>query len=88
MSSTLRRRPLYILSLTLLNATPEQALEDYQTVQDLASHILLCIDCKIREDVVRLVLSRHLGWDEERQRVGILFPDHLADVVFSFGSSG
>jgi hypothetical protein len=92
-----KKTPLYIefkdfsffsYKATLLNATPEQALEDYQTVQDLASHILLCIDCKIREDVVRLVLSRYLGWDEGRQRVGILFPDHLADAVFSFGSSG
>ncbi|MFN9610622.1 MAG: hypothetical protein ACK546_00480 [bacterium] len=92
-----KKTPLYIefkdfsffsYKATLLNVTPEQALEDYQTVQDLASHILLCIDCKIREDVVRIVLSRHLGWDEGRQRVGILFPDHLADAVFSFGSSG
>ena len=91
-----KKTPLYVgfkdfsffsYKATLLNATPEQALEDYQTVQDLASHILLCIDCKIREDIVSFVLSRHLGWDEGRQRVGILFPDHLADAVMSFGSS-
>jgi hypothetical protein len=92
-----KKTPLYIsfrdfsffsYKATLLNATPEQALEDYQVVQDLASHILLCIDCKIREDIVRLVLSRDLGWDEGRQKVGILFPDHLVDAVVSFGSTG
>lgn len=72
---------------SLLNATPEQALEDYQTVQDLAAHILLCLSEQIREDVRRLLFARHLGWDEGRQRVGILFPDHMSDAIFSYAAS-
>ncbi|MBW4529451.1 MAG: hypothetical protein KME02_02065 [Aphanothece saxicola GSE-SYN-MK-01-06B] len=72
---------------SLLKASPEQALEDYQIVQDLASHVLLCIENKPREEIVRLVLTRDLGWDENRQRVGILFPSHMVDAAFSFGSS-
>jgi hypothetical protein len=77
----------FFANASLLNATPEQALEDYQTVQDLASHILLCLSDQPREDVLRLLLARDLGWDEGRQRVGILFPDYIADAVFSYDAS-
>ncbi|MBW4575547.1 MAG: hypothetical protein KME08_09725 [Aphanothece sp. CMT-3BRIN-NPC111] len=72
---------------SFLNATPEQALKDYQIVQDLTSHILLCLSDQVREDVFRLLFARHLGWDEGRQRVGILFPDHMSDAVFSYAAS-
>ncbi|MGB3518859.1 MAG: hypothetical protein WBA43_20565 [Elainellaceae cyanobacterium] len=72
---------------SFLNATPEQALKDYQIVQDLTAHILLCLSEQLREDVFTLLFARHLGWDEGRQRVGILFPDHMSDAVFSYTTS-
>lgn len=64
---------------SLLNATPEQAIDDYQTVQDLAAHILICLSDSVQGDVRRMVLTRELGWDAARKKVGILFPDHVVD---------
>jgi len=66
----------------LLNSTPEEALRDYQVVQDMCSHIMLCIQEDLREQVLQPMLARDLGWDPDRKRIGILFPDHMTDAFF------
>lgn len=72
----------------LLNATPEQAINDYQTIQDLSAHILICLSNTVREEMRSMMLKRHLGWDATRKRLGVLFPDHMVDSWFEFGETG
>ena len=72
---------------SLLNATPEQALQDYQTVQDLAAHILICLSNSAQAEVRRIILTRDLGWDAARKKIGILFPDYSVDWGVVFESS-
>lgn len=41
----------------LQNATPEQAMDDYQTVQDLVAHILICLSDSVQSEVRTAVFS-------------------------------
>ena len=72
----------------LLNATPEQAINDYQTIQDLSAHILICLSKNAQEEIRNMMLRRYLGWDAARKRIGILFPEHMVDSWLEFGEKG
>lgn len=66
-------------SASLKMSSPEKAFEDYQTVQDFITYVLLCLDEKTHAVVQQFLATQDPGWNQETKRVGILFPRHYID---------
>lgn len=50
------------------------------TVDALRDYLFSCLDDQLREHIVRMAESHHLGFNESAGRFGILFPDTLAEM--------
>ncbi|HEB2779409.1 MULTISPECIES: hypothetical protein [Vibrio] len=60
-------------------SSPEQALEDYQTVQDFIAYVLMCLDEPTDQIVRQFLATQNPGWNEKTGRAGVLFPKHFVD---------
>ena len=60
-------------------SSPEQALEDYQTVQDFIAYVLMCLDEPTDQIVRQFLDTQNPGWNEKTGRAGVLFPKHFVD---------
>ncbi|PTP28163.1 hypothetical protein [Vibrio splendidus] len=60
-------------------SSPEQALEDYETVQNFIAYVLLCLDETTDKFVRHFLNTQAPGWNEKTGRAGVLFPDHFVD---------
>lgn len=57
---------------------PEVVIEDYENIHRFLNDLLACLDPNQREWVRRVVEDRYPGYDIRRQKMGALFPDHVA----------
>jgi hypothetical protein len=55
-----------------------------QIVQNLIAYILICLDKKSSLKVRRFMDTKNPGWNDKTQRVGILFPPYIVDMVSIF----
>lgn len=65
---------------SIRNVRPDAAINDYQVVQNLISHILICLKDDIRKEVLMFMDTKDPGWNEKTKRPGILFPGHMVDI--------
>lgn len=79
-----RNFSFYSYEASIRNVTPDLATGDYQIVQDLIAYILVCLEDKIREEVMRFMETKDPGWNEADKRPGVLFPDHMVDMFPKF----
>ena len=57
----------------------DNVMDDIAVVTDFIDYVLSCLDDSIRPAVEQIVSSRELGLLEKEMRVGVLFPNHIAD---------
>ena len=57
----------------------DKVMDEIAVVTDLIDYVLSCLDDKYRYAVEQIISSSELGLLEKEMRVGVLFPNHIAD---------
>ncbi|MEN6357367.1 MAG: hypothetical protein ABFD83_09815 [Armatimonadota bacterium] len=57
----------------------EELDDEVKVVDNFTQYILSCLDINVRKEVEMILEKRDLGYMPKKQRLGILFPDHLVD---------
>lgn len=62
--------------------------QDLSVVEGFIEYVLSCIDPEIQEQVKIFMNKRDLGRNKANQRLGVLFPDSIADFAVSVAPAG
>jgi hypothetical protein len=63
----------------LYHVEPEKAIEDFQTISNLIELVLMAMDDNSLRLFVQIMGSRMPGINKKTKRLGVLFPEHLAE---------
>lgn len=71
----------------LKNIEFNRVIEDYQTVQDFISYVLICLDYAVAIQMIGIMNESFPGYNEKTKRLGRLFSDRAVDFFVDVDDS-
>ena len=65
------------------NVEPEKALDAFRVVEDFVDYLLSRLEIGFSEEMRFLAFKETFGYRKDTGRVGVLFPEHGADVILA-----
>lgn len=67
------------IGISIQSTRMEDLDGDYQTVRSFIQYLLECVEPQVRKEVELIASKSQLGFNNATNRIGVLFPDHMAD---------
>ena len=66
-------------SQALFQISKEEIESDYKIINDFIDYLISCVSEKYKNSLYTILQTRELGWNNNKKRVGILFPSAIVD---------